>query len=742
MAHLPELIRDLCFILVTAAVVTLVFRKLRQPVVLGYLIAGFLLGPHVPYLPTVTDVESIKVWAEIGIIFLLFGLGLEFSFKKLAQVGKSASITAVFEILFMLGLGYFVGQVFGWSKMDSLFLGGILSISSTTIIVRAFDELGLKTRRFVSLVFGVLIVEDLVAILLLVLLTTVAATQTLSGTELTQATLKLGFFLILWFVVGIYLIPIFLQKIRSLMTSETMLIVSIGLCLMMVLLATAAGFSPALGAFVMGSILAETRDGKAIEHVILPVKDLFAAVFFVSVGMLIDPQVIYENFRVVVVLTVVTIFGKFLSSVFGALVSGQSLKHSVQAGMSLAQIGEFSFIIATLGISLNVTSSILYPIAVAVSAVTTFTTPYQIKYADSFYGWLEKRIPEAMKRRLDDYQAAIRAKSDDHLAAVLWKLYGLKILLNSVVIVAISLIVSQVARPIALNSLGDQVGVHVGICLLSLLACAPFFWPIVFAQPSQATLKSISDIKTLRYLQVGVVFFRVMLAVFLVGFIVSQFFSIVTASGAIAILFTVTLVVFNRHIKTLYAFFEDRFLKNLREKESHELAQAEKLPALAPWDATMTDFVLSQDSDLVGKTLMESRLKESFGVTLVLIERGQKRIMAPGRDELLLPYDRLFLIGSEQQLEAAKARIEGEQQPLVNLPIDYFGLDSLVVRPHSDFAGKRIRESGLRERIEGLIVGIERGGERILSPDSSVVLAAGDIVWVVGDKNRIRIAKA
>ena len=370
MIHLPDLIQDLGLILMAAALVTILFKKLKQPVVLGYLIAGFLVGPNFAFLPTVKDHASILIWAEIGVIFMLFGLGLEFSFKKLKKVGKSASITASFEILCMLGCGYLTGQLLGWSKMDSLFLGGILSISSTTIIVRAFDELNLKGRSFVSLVFGVLIVEDLIAILLLVLLSSVAVTQSLSGSELLFSALRLGFFLIIWFLLGIYLLPVLLRNFREHLSDETMLIVSLGLCLMMVVIATQVGFSPALGAFVMGSILAETPKGQRIEQLLLPVKNLFSAIFFVSVGMLINTRILLSHFDIILLIAVVTIAGKFVSSLIGALLSGRSLKSSVQAGMSLAQIGEFSFIIATLGVTLKVTSDFLYPIAVAVCALT------------------------------------------------------------------------------------------------------------------------------------------------------------------------------------------------------------------------------------------------------------------------------------------------------------------------------------------------------------------------------------
>lgn len=393
MTHLPPLILDLCLILGVAAIVTLIFKKLHQPLVLGYVVAGLLVGQNTSLLPSVSDMENIHTWSEIGVIFLLFALGLEFSFRKLTKVGGTAGITAIVEASSMLAIGYFTGRAMGWSTMDSLFLGGIVSVSSTTIIMRTFEELGLKTQGFAVLVFGVLVVEDLVAILVMVLLSTLAVSQQLSGGDLLFALGKLAFFLVLWFVGGILVIPTFLNKAKKLMNDEMLLVVSIALCLVMVYLATEAGFSSALGAFIMGSLLAETVMAEKIEHLVKPVKDLFGAVFFVSVGMLIDPKTLAEHWAPVLLITVVIIAGKLTATFAGALLAGQSVKRSIQAGMSLTQIGEFSFIIAALGLSLKVTSSYLYPIAVAVSAVTTFTTPYVIKASPRFAEWIEGQLP-------------------------------------------------------------------------------------------------------------------------------------------------------------------------------------------------------------------------------------------------------------------------------------------------------------------------------------------------------------
>ena len=403
MAHLPHLVTDLGIILAAAGITTVLFKMLKQPLVLGYIIAGLLVGPHLPLFPTIHEIENIQIWAEIGVIFLLFSLGLEFSFKKLVTVGGASSVMAFVEIVTMLLLGYMTGQLLGWSTMDSIFLGGILSISSTTIIVRAFNELGVKSQRFAGLVFGVLIVEDLVAILLLVLLSTLAVSQQFAGTEMLAAVLKLAFFLVVWFLAGIFLIPTLLKRLGRFMNDETLLIVSLALCLLMVILAAQVGFSPALGAFIMGSILAETTKAEKIEHLITPVRDLFGAIFFVSVGILINPAMIVEYAGPIALISAITVLGKVFSITGGGLLAGQGLRTSIQSGMSVTQIGEFSFIIATLGLTLNVTSEFLYPIAVAVSAITTFTTPYMIRLSEPLYRTVESALPEQWKVLLNRY---------------------------------------------------------------------------------------------------------------------------------------------------------------------------------------------------------------------------------------------------------------------------------------------------------------------------------------------------
>jgi CPA2 family monovalent cation:H+ antiporter-2 len=393
MGHLPSLITDLALILITGAVTTILFRKIKQPLVLGYIIAGFLVGPHISLTPTVVDNTNIKILAQIGVIFLLFSLGLDFSLKKLRSIGSPASITALVEIIFITFLGYFSGKWMGWNTIDSLFLGGMLASSSTTIIIKAFEELGLKNDRYTHIVFGILIVEDIVVILLMVMLSTLALTHGFESMEILATVLKLIFFLIIWLITGLFLLPAFLKRAKNLLNDETLLVLSIGLCLGMVEISTQIGFSAELGAFIMGSALAETAAAEKVQDLINPVKDLFGAVFFVSVGMLIDPVTIIEYRWPILWVTLVVIFGKLFSTTLGALLSRQGIKQSIRIGMSMAQVGEFAFIVASLGLTLKVTSDFLFPVAVGVSAITTFTTPYMIRFSPVMYKFTLRVLP-------------------------------------------------------------------------------------------------------------------------------------------------------------------------------------------------------------------------------------------------------------------------------------------------------------------------------------------------------------
>lgn len=732
--HLPTMIQDLAIILIVGAVMTLLFRALRQPVVLAYIVAGFLVGPHFEWIPTIVETDSIKVWAEIGVIFLLFALGLEFSFKKLARVGSPAGITALVEVVGMSAVGFLVGKAFGWTDYDSLFLGGILAISSTTIIIRAFEELNMKTMGFVKLVFGVLIIEDLFAILLMVVLSTIAVSQRFSGVEMGVASLKLAFFLILWFILGIFLVPSFLNRVRNLMKEETLLIVALGLCFLMVVAATKVGFSPALGAFMMGSILAETTDSETIEHLIEPIKNLFGAIFFVSVGMLIDPGVLVKYAIPIFVITMVTILGKITTTTIGALIAGQSLRHSVQAGFSLAQIGEFSFIIAGLGLSLNVTSDFLYPIAIGVSAITTFTTPYLIRSSDKVVDILEQKLPQQWVRGLEQFRASSVDKSQSKQWTLVLKTESLKIAANSVVVISFFLTCSRFLLPWLKSSQWISGSAHAISLGVALLASAPFLWgiagrPVEFGQ-IELGVKERGFTAPLFAFNLLRGFFAFVLCATLASHIVQP----VIAGLIVGVLILANFLVLSRYFEQIYMRFERRFLQNLNEKENNQKKCA--MPSLAPWDSHLVELRVSQDSSLVGKTFGDLMLRERYGVTIALIRRGRLTLTAPGKETVFYPGDILHVIGSDKQIDVFRKDCETVQiedgQPAIS-----YTLQPVYVNAEASYARKTIRESGIRELANGLVVGIEKDNTRILNPDSSIRIEPGDVLWIVGDQDRM-----
>ncbi|WP_026708151.1 cation:proton antiporter domain-containing protein [Flavobacterium frigidarium] len=723
--HLEPLITDLGLILMTAGIAVLLFKKMKQPLVLGYLIAGFLAGTHFDFFPSVSDIKSVEVWAEIGVIILLFSLGLEFSFKKLMKVGGTASITAVTQIISMVLMGFLVGKWMGWSQMDSIFLGVILSISSTTIILKTFDELGVKAKKFAGIVIGSLIVQDIVAILMMVLLSTVAVSQKFSGTELIMSVLKLVFFLTAWFIGGIFFIPSLLKKAKDLLTDEMLLIISLALCLMMVILASNVGFSPALGAFIMGSIIAETTQAEHIEHLVKPVKDLFGAIFFVSVGMLIDPIMLYEHAIPVIILTFVTIFGQSISSTIGALISGQPLKQSVQTGMSLSQIGEFSFIIATLGMSMNVTSAFLYPIVVAVSAITTFTTPFMVKSAVPFSEFLERKLPKKWVKKIARYSTNAQAIRSVSTWQIVIRAYLVQIILNTIIITAIILLSANFVLPLVEESkFGNAIA-----ALITLIAISPFLWALSLRRVAVEQVDALYKERKYRGPILMMIFFRIGLAIFYIGFLLNIFFSPVIAFFAL-VASIVIYFFFPKKLHAMYHRIENRFLKNLNNRD---LKKVDRRHAnLTPWDGHMSTFEIAPESNLAGKTLRELQVREDLGINIAFIKRGELTIQIPNKLERLFPGDEICVIGTDAQVEQFESYLKSNE---IKDPVK--SDNNLVLKQielsNNEFIGVSVGQSKLRERTNGLLVGIERNGQRILNPESNIVLQKDDILWIVGN---------
>ncbi|MFT4670560.1 MAG: CPA2 family monovalent cation:H+ antiporter-2 [Ulvibacter sp.] len=728
--HLEPLISDLGLILMTAGIAVLIFKKLKQPLVLGYLIAGFLAGTHFDFFPSVKDVKSVEVWAEIGVIILLFSLGLEFSFKKLMKVGGTASITAITQIVTMVLMGFLVGQWMGWKQMDSIFLGVILSISSTTIILKTFEELGVKAQKFAGIVIGSLIVQDIVAILMMVLLSTVAVSQQFSGIELVFSVLKLIFFLTIWFVSGIFFIPTLLKKAKHLLTDEMMLIISLALCLMMVILASNVGFSPALGAFIMGSIIAETTQAEHIEHLVKPVKDLFGAIFFVSVGMLIDPTTLYEYAFPVLILTLITIFGQSISSTIGALISGQPLKQSIQTGMSLAQIGEFSFIIATLGMSMNVTSNFLYPVIVAVSAITTFTTPFMVKMATPFSEFLERKLPRKWLKKIARYSTNTQAIKSATTWQVVLRTTMLQIVIHTIIITAIILLSSKFVLPLVESSkFGNAIA-----ALITIIIISPFLWALALRRVAVKEVEILRQERKYRGPIMMMVLFRIGLAIFYIGFLLNIFFSPLVAFFALIIAVSVY-VFFPKKLHRQYIRIEKHFLQNFNNREI--LKTNRRYANLTPWDGHMSTFSIAKESNIAGSTLKELRLREQMGINIAFIKRGEIMVKIPTRNERLFPGDEICVIGTDAQVKEFKTYLhQHEFEAPKNIEQTEITLQQLELNKE-ELIGKSISESRIREKANGMVVGIERNGKRLLNPESDLILQKNDILWVVGDKKRM-----
>lgn len=741
MSHLPTLITDLALILASAGVMTLIFKRLKQPLVLGYIVAGILAGPHITFIPSIIDKANVQTWADIGVIFLLFALGLDFSFKKLMRVGGPATIAAMTIIFGMVMLGIMVGIAMGWKRMDCIFLGGMLAMSSTSIIYKAFEDLGLRTKSFTGLVFGVLIIEDLVAIVLMVLLSTMAVSKNFEGMEMVYSIGKLIFFLLLWFVTGIYIIPTFFRHTRLLMGEETMLIVTLGLCLTMVVFASYVGFSSALGAFVMGSILAETIEAEKIGKLVRPVKDLFAAIFFVSVGMMVDPGMIVTYAWPIIIITLTVLVGQAVFGSFGVILAGQPLKTAIQSGFCLTQIGEFAFIIAGLGISLHVTSDFLYPVVVAVSVITTFLTPYMIRLAGPAYPFIEKQLPRQWKRFIERYTSGIRTVNhESNWRKLLTSLIRI-VIVYSVVIIALLILAFNLLVPFIREHIpGTWGGLVSAVVILSIIA--PFLRAIVAKKNHSTEFQLLWDDGYFsRGYLVSLVVFRFVIAIVYVMVVIMTLFKVSIALLLGIACLVVAGIFYSRYLKKQSIQIERRFLQNFRVRDVYARHNSAKIPPkfaghLLTRDLHLSDFIIPAESLWAGSSLSELALASRFDVMVVAIFRGEGCINIPGGKERLFPQDRIQVIGSDEQLARFGEKLASMTMPVTDSDLTQSGvcLKQFVIDEQSPFNGKSIRESGIRELHKCVIVGMERAKCSLRRPDADTVLMAGDLVWVVGEE--------
>jgi len=743
MSELPPLISDLALILICAGVMTLIFKRLKQPLVLGYIVAGFLASPHFELTPSVIDTTSIHTWSEIGVIFLLFALGLEFSFKKLMKVGGTAVIAASSIIFSMILIGMVVAWTFGWKSMDCLYLGGMLAMSSTTIIYKAFDDLGLRQQRFAGLVLSILIIEDILAIVLMVLLSTVAVSQNFEGGEMVYSIGKLVFFLILWFVVGIYLIPIFLKRSKKWVSNETMLILSLAMCFGMVVLAAKVGFSPAFGAFIMGSILAETIEAETIEKLVAPVKDLFGAIFFVSVGMMVDPAMIVEYIGPILAITLAVILGQTIFGTCGVVLSGQPLKVAMQCGFSLTQIGEFAFIIAALGVSLNVTSSFLYPIVVAVSVITTFLTPYMIRLAVPAYNVVERKMPEKWKRMLEHYTAGSQTVNSENNWKKLLMDIARIVAIYTVLCIAVILVSFQFVLPLIYMVLPDFWAKLAG-ALFMIVCISPFLRAIVMKKNHSVEFQALwQDNRFNRAPLVSTIVLRMIIAVGFILFIIKNLFeaSIMLLIGIAIVL--VVLMMLSRRLKKHSIIMERTFMQNLNFRDTHEEFQGKKRPKyeghLLSRDLHLSDFDIPADSLWAGYTLRELNLGNKYGVHVASIIRGLHRINIPGANVRLFPGDTIQVIGTDEQLSEFSRQVERVSNAAEENEIEKreMHLKQFVVDAQSPFLNTTIKDSGIRNGFRCLVVGVEKDNGNLMSPEAHMLLEEGDVVWVVGEKEDV-----
>ncbi|MDO4164942.1 MAG: cation:proton antiporter [Bacteroides sp.] len=742
MSHLAPLIADLALILICAGVMTLLFKKLKQPLVLGYVVAGFLASPHLSFTPSVIDTTNIQTWADIGVIFLLFALGLEFSFKKIVKVGGPAIIAACTIIFCMILVGMGVGTAFGWKRMDCLFLGGMIAMSSTTIIYKAFDDLGLLKKQFTSLVLSVLILEDILAIVLMVMLSTMAVSNNFEGTEMLESIAKLLFFLILWFVVGIYLIPELLKRCRKLMSEETMLIVSLGLCFGMVVVAAHTGFSAAFGAFIMGSILAETVEAENIERLVKPVKDLFGAIFFVSVGMMVDPGMIVEYAGPIIAITLAVLIGQSVFGTLGVLLSGQPLKTAMQCGFSLTQIGEFAFIIASLGVSLKVTSDFLYPIVVAVSVVTTFLTPYMIRLAEPASNFMDAHLPEKWTKFLSRYASGPQTVNHESLwKRLIFALVRITVV-YTIICIAIVAISFRFLVPLCQKGLPEPWGALLA-AFITILFLSPFLRAIMIKKNHSVEFVTLwNDSRGNRAPLVATIVLRVLLAVSFVMFVIAGLFEIsVGLVLGVAILLIVAMVL-SRQLKRQSILIERKFFQNLRSRELRAEYLGEKKPEYAgrllSRDLHLTDYVVPGEAEWVGHTLSELNFGKKYGVHVVSILRGRKRINIPGATDRLFPQDRIQVIATDEELNA----FSEEMMKSSVVDTDIIEKSEMILRQFridsdSPFLGKTLRDAGIRDNYHCLIAGVERGEEALHAPDPHEPFEEGDVVWIVGEKDDV-----
>ena len=738
-----NLVKDLAVILISAGAFTIISKALKQPLILGYIVAGFLIGPHVSFFPGISSAETVEQWSEIGIIFLMFGLGLEFSFKKLMKVGSSAIVTALVKFAGVFILGFVTAQALSWSFMESVFLGGLLSMSSTMVVIKSFDDMGLKDKSYAGMVFGTLVVEDLIAILLMVLLSTMAVSQSFAGKELIMNIAKLVFFLILWFLVGIYLIPTILKKAKRFLNDEILLIVSIGLCFLMVSLATAVGFSSALGAFVMGSILAETTESEHIDHIVEPIKNLFGAIFFVSVGMMVSPAVIAQHWALILMLAIIVVITHIIFAGAGIILTGNGLYNSVHTGFSLAQLGEFGFILAGVGCTLGVMRDFIYPVIIAVSVITTFTTPYIMKLATPTYDLLQRKLPKTWLERLSPSapDTAGHTAAEDSEWKKLLSAYFTRILLYGVILTAVFIGSRIYLGPLVdrlLPALGDRPKKIIEAAV-TLAAMAPFLFGmgVQSGSISKSAPKLLKEKQSNLWPIMGLVLARSFLVVSIVLGVLSTYFHLAGWTVLAIVIAGIAFIFFSRRSMHRFSGLEGRFLQNYNAREENERrskpVSSSVRQKLSTYDVRTEAMSIAPESSFAGMRLKDLPLRDISGANIIKIQRGAISITIPSGDVQIFPGDRILAVGTTDQLERLRNMISDS---VADTPLetsdDGFRIEPHVLTDGSYLTGKTLRGVNLR-KYQCMVISVLRSSQFITNPEPDFQFQEGDTVWIAGN---------
>lgn len=747
------MIHDLCIIMLTAGITSLLFKFFKQPVVLGYIVAGMIAGPYMCGQSWIDDEASVDMWGEIGVLFLLFAMGLEFSFKKLLQVGSTALIAAGTVVVGMMSVGFLLGRILGWDEINSLFLGGMLCMSSTTIVFKAIEDLNLGSHKFAKVAFGILIVEDLFAVVLMVLLSSIAVEKQFAGTQLLMELGKLIAYLVLWFVVGIAIIPTFLKKFRKHLNDETLTIFAIGLCLGMVLLAIGAGFSSALGAFVMGSVLAETIEAERIEHLVLPIKNVFGSIFFVSVGMMINPELLLQYWLPIVIITLTVIIGQIIFASLGTLLSGQSLKVSLQTGFTLVQIGEFAFIIADFGQTAGVTESSLYPIVVAVSVITTFLTPFIMRLADPAENYLNKHLSPGIKLFIENYAQRKNTVSSDSI----WKTYlrkvGVTMIVSGIITAFIYLVYFRAICPFILSKamwLNSFLKPETALLVMKIIAlviiigsCSPFIYNIASRHRNSKEAKILwNSGNGQKAWLAGLLLLRILIGVGVVSYAIVRIFTLTSGMLIGISLLLIVIIMMSRSVKRRSRGLEEQFNKNLTARE---VSADKRRPftkafesSLLPYDIHISTFTLPADSSFSGKTLSQLNVRKHSGVSIVRIIRAGVFTNIPGGSKHVYPGDQIVVAGSDEQIDKFKQMIDGSIMKEKPDTREHVTLENFTLEEGNPLIGRSIIESNIRNEAHCIVMGIKRGNDYLMNPEPQEVFEPDDIVIVAGETELLK----